>query len=126
MASTKIVGKAGSVEVPGQTEITGIKSWTLDITADVVETTSFDDAGVRAYLGTVTGWSGSFEGYKTGVPIVIGGAVQSTRLFEDTVTQPFWTGNLIVTGLTANSSHDGLVTYAYTFQGTGVLTEPGT
>lgn len=120
--STKIVGTNGFVEVPGAAAIAGMKSWTIDITADTGETTSFDDAGVRAYLGTVTGWSGSFEGYKTGIPNVIDGSVTNTRMFEDDTT--FWTGSLILTGLTASSSHDGLVTYAYTFQGTGELTEP--
>jgi len=120
--STKYTGKTGSVTISGA--IGGIKSWTLDVTADVVETTSFDDAGVRAYLGTVTGFSGSFEGYKTGIPKVIDGAVAAFTLAETSTATQDWTGNLILTGLHVTSSHDGLVTYAYDFQGTGALTEP--
>lgn len=122
--STKYVGKTGSVTI--SSAIAGIKSWTLDVTADTVETTSFDDAGVRAYLGTVIGFSGSFEGYKTGVPLVIDGDVDDFTLAETTTGTQAWTGSLILTGLHVTSSHDGLVTYAYDFQGTGALTEPTT
>lgn len=121
---SRTVGKLGAVEVPDNTEILGIKSWTLDITAGVVETTGFDSSGVQAYLGTVTGWSGSFEGYKDGVPIVIDGSATTIQLSEATpVDEVFWSGACIITSLTVNTSFDGLVTLAYTFQGTGVLTE---
>lgn len=122
--STKYVGKTGSVTIA--TAIAGIKSWTLDVTADIVETTSFDDAGVRAYLGTIIGFSGSFEGYKTGVPKVIDGAVVAFSLEETSTATQKWSGSLILTGLHAASSNDGLVTYAYDFQGTGALTKPTT
>ena len=120
--STKYVGNTGSVTIGSA--LAGIKSWSLDVSADTVETTSFDDAGVRAYLGTTTGFSGSFEGFKTGVPVVIDGAVAAFTLAETSTGTQVWTGNLILTGLHAASSHDGLVTYAYDFRGTGALTEP--
>ena len=122
--STKIAGLKGMVEVPDNTEIAGIKSWTLDITADTVETTTFDDVGVRAYMGTVTGWSGSFEGYKTGVCLVPGSTATTIQLSETTpVDEVFWHGAIFVTGLSVGLAHDGLVTVNYTFQGTGELTE---
>lgn len=121
--STKYVGTAGSVQVPDTLIIAGIKSWVLDVTSDTVETTSFDDLGVRAHLGTVIGWSGSFEGYKTMVPLVIDGSVESICKFSET-PGAYWLGTIILTGLTSNTSHDGLVTYNYTFLGTGELVEP--
>jgi len=123
--STKYSGNCGAVNfVTTGTEVTGIKSWTLDVTQEVDETTSFDDDSVRAYLPTIIGWSGTFEGYKTGVPIEVRGGPDLIELMETDTATHKWEGNAIITGLTAATSHDGLATYAYTFQGTGALTEP--
>lgn len=122
--SDKMVGKSGEVQVPTASEITGIRSWTLDVISDTVETTSFDDTGVRAYLGTGQGWSGTFEGYKTGVPITLGGAVSTITLRETGVGNEDWVGAVFITGHHTTSSHDGLVTYSYDFQGTAGVTEP--
>ena len=119
--STKYAGNAG--EVKAAASVAGIKSWTIDQVFDVGETTSFDDVGVRAYLPTVGGWTGSFEGYKTGVPLTIGAVIAGEFLETQTATQKF-TGSVILTGLHAATGHDGIVTYAYDFQGTGVLTLP--
>ena len=120
----RAIGTTGAVEVPDNTEIGGIKSWTLDITADAVETTGFDSSGVRSYLGTVFGWSGSFEGYKDGVCIVVEGSSTTIQLSETTpVDEVLWSGAVIITGLTVGHTHDGVCTVNYTFQGTGTLTE---
>ena len=123
--STKYAGKNGILQTPSLTAIAGIKSWTLDQTADALETTSFDDAGVAAYIGGVTRWSGSFEGYKTGTALVIDGSATTITCVEDTgLVGQTWSGACILTGVHAANSFDGLVTYAYDFQGTGALTEP--
>lgn len=125
--STKSVGNCGAVNyVTTGTEVTGIKSWTLDVVRDIVESTAFDSDSVAEYLGTLSRWSGTFEGYKTGVPIELHGGIDLIELMETDTSTHKWEGNVIITGLTASSSHDGIVTYAYTFQGTGVLTEPTT
>jgi len=122
--STKYTGKSGQVQTPTSSEITGINSWTLDVSSDVVETTSFDDSGVRAYLGTIQGWSGSFEGFKTGVPITLSGASATCTLRETGSANQDWVGTVYITGHHTTSSHDGLVTYTYDFQGSGGVTEP--
>ena len=122
--STKYTGSTGQVEVPDNTLVEGIKSWTIDVTSEVAETTAYEDAGVRSYLGTVFGWSGSFEGYKTGIPIVIDGSTSSINLREYVTGDVGWVGDCIITGVSASSTHDGIISYAYTFQGTGALTEP--
>ena len=121
--STKYVGKAGEVEVPAAGSIAGIKSWTLDFIYDVGETTSFDDVGVKAFLPLGSGWSGTFEGYKTGVPITIGSVTDIVLKETQTLNQD-WTGACIITGIHAATGHDGIVTYAYDYQGTGALTIP--
>ena len=104
-------------------EIDGIKSWTLDYKADVKEVTDFDDAGSKSFIVIGSGWSGSFEGYKDGVPLGIGTEVYLV-LGESTTAYNNWIGRVIITGASPDAPHDGIVTYKYTFQGTGLLQPP--
>jgi len=113
-------GKAGYVDT-GST-VAGIKSWTLDYTSDALETTDFGDAGVKSYIVGCSGWSGTFEGYKDGVPQSLAGASVTLKLYEDNTY--FWTGTAFITGVHANTAHDGIVSYSYDYQGSGALTVP--
>lgn len=116
----KISGKAGQVDAAS--EVVGIKSWTLDYTIDTLDTTDFNDAGVRTYIVGCSGWSGSFEGYKDGAPLPLAGASVTLKLYESQTANQFWTGSAFITGIHSNASHDGIVSYSYDFQGTGALT----
>lgn len=123
--STKYAGHHGILQTPSLTAIAGIKSWTLDQTCDAIETTSFDDLGVAAYIGGVTRWSGTFEGYKTGTALVCNDTATTITLVEAIgLVGQTWSGACIITGVHAANSFDGLVTYGYDFQGSGELTEP--
>ena len=115
-----ISGKAGQVDAASQ--VTGIKSWTLDYTADPLETTDFADAGVKSYVIGGTGWSGSFEGYKDGAPLAIAGASVTLKLYESQTANQFWQGSAFIVGIHSSAAIDGVVTYSYDFQGTGALT----
>jgi len=117
-----ISGKAGQVDAAS--EVLGIKSWTLDYTVDTLDATDFDDAGTKAYIVGCSGWSGSFEGYKEGgvAPLTLAGAAVNLALKETQTDTQKWTGSAYITGIHVNTSHDGIVTYAYDFQGTGALT----
>ena len=115
-----ISGKAGQVDAASQ--VTGIKSWTLDYTADPLETTDFADAGVKSYVVGGTGWSGSFEGYKDGAPLAIAGASVTLKLYESQTANQFWQGSAFIVGIHSSAAIDGVVTYSYDFQGTGALT----
>lgn len=116
-----ITGKAGQVLSPSA--VSGIKSWTLDYTADTLETTDFADAGVRSYIVGCSGWSGSFEGFKDAAPqaLTTGGTAIALELKESATAGQTWTGNAWITGVHASASFDGIVTYSYDFQGTGSL-----
>jgi len=119
-----ISGKSGFVKYDGGTEITGIKSWTIDAVADALETTDFADAGVRSFIAGCTSWSGSFEGYKEGAtPAILSGTVYSGDFGESDTTGQHWTGDILITGSHASVSFDGVVAYSYDFQGTGALTD---
>jgi len=106
-------------------DIAGIKSWSLDYTADALETTDFADDGTRSYIPGCSGWSGSFEGYKDGAPIGIGTQV-GLELAESATVSQMWLGNVIITGVHPSVSFDGIVSYSYDFQGTGPLTVAST
>lgn len=120
-----ITGKLGQVyaTTTGTTSVTvlGMKSWTLDYVGDALETTDFGDAGVRSYIAGLTGWSGSFEGYKDGAPWGLG-TLSRLELRESATTTQFWIGIALVTGIHESVSFDGIVSVSYDFQGTGALT----
>ena len=113
-------GKAGYVDTGSA--VSGIKSWTLDYNSDALETTDFADAGVKSYIIGGSGWSGSFEGYKDGAPQALAGAAVTLSLYEDATY--LWTGSAFITGISASTSADGIVSYSYQFTGTGALTVP--
>jgi predicted secreted protein len=113
-------GKSGQVDTGSA--VSGIKSWTLDYTADTIESTDFADAGVKTYVVGGSGWSGTFEGYKDGTPQTIGASI-TLKLYE-VAAGPYWTGTAFITGVSASTANDGIVSYSYTFQGTGALTAP--
>ena len=115
-----ISGKAGQVEAAS--EVLGVKSWTLDYVADTLESTDFDDAGIKMYIVGGSGWSGSFEGFKDTTPLPLAGAAVTVKLYESQTASQFGTGSAFITGIHVNTSHDGIVTYSYDFQGTGALT----
>jgi len=110
-------------DVRAVAEADGIKSWTLDYTTSTLDTTDFADSGVRSLLPGISQWSGSFEGYKDGVPLSIGSEVY--LLFgESNTAYQGWMGKAVITGAHPNVSYDGLVTYSYDFDGTGALEAP--
>lgn len=98
--------------------IAGIKSWQLDYTVDILDSTSFIDAGARTFSPGNSQWGGSFEGYKYGMPLSIGTNV-ILALAEGITTGQAWMGNAYISGAHVASSLDSLVTYSYDFQGTG-------
>ncbi len=116
-----ISGLSGEVQVASATA-TGIKEWSVDYVKDTIEYTDFADAGVKSYVLGGSGWAGSFSGYKDGIALVLSTATALLTLKEGTATGQVWTGAAYVTGFHDAVVNDGIVTYSYDFQGTGVLT----
>lgn len=98
----------------------GIKSWTVDYTADTLETTDFGSAGVKEYIIAGSSWSGTFEGYKDGAPLTIG-RQYGIKLYESATSTQIWTGFVLITGAHPSVAIDGVVSYVYDYQGTGAL-----
>ena len=118
----KVAGKTGSVTYAAGA-ITGINAWTLDYKANTEETTDFAASGVESHIPTTTGWSGTFEGFKNGAPKAIGSEIAFTFLESSTANQ-VWSGQAILTGVSASTSAKGIALYKYTFIGTAGLTIP--
>ena len=110
-------------DVEALNEITGIKSWTLDYTVGVVDVTDFGSTGTRDVLPAVSQWSGSFEGYKDGVPLSIGTEYYLT-MGESNTDYQGWLGKAVITGAHPNVAFDGSVSYSYDFEGTAALETP--
>ena len=116
----RISGKLGEVTVAAA-EVTGIKSWNVDQKVEALDSSGFDSDGVKAFIAGCSEWAGSFEGNKNGVPLTIGSEIALVLKESQTANQQF-NGQAIITGLSVKTDIAGLVTYSYTFQGTGTLT----
>ena len=114
-------GTAGQVDSPNS--VSGIKSWNLEYTVDMLDTTDFADSGVSSFIPGKTQWSGSFSGFKEGTPQdLTTGALILLTLWETQTGSEFWTGNAFITAVRVDVDNDGIVSYEYDFQGTSTLT----
>lgn len=116
---TKLAGKNGYINISSSV-VLGINQWSLDHTVDMLETTDFSASGIAAYIPGVSRWSGSFSGYKDGVPLALGTATVSLKLAESAATN--WQGSALISGIHVTTNHDGVVSYGYDFTGTGPIT----
>jgi len=122
----EVAGKGGSITCTNLT--VGIKSWSLNLVGDALETTDYGDNGHRTYTVGLDGWTGSCEvNWDAGNKLLVIGAVITNLIFTVVTTTTLYTGaEAIVTGIAVTSSVEGLVTMSVTFQGSGLceLTAP--
>jgi len=115
-----ISGRYGSVVFTSGDTL--IKSWTISYTAELYDSTNFDDStGGKSYVSGFTGWSGSYEGFYSTGNTAIPGSTGTAVFKTSTGISGLWTGDIIITGMDLGTAVDGLVTQSYTFQGTGAL-----
>lgn len=109
-------------------EVVGIRAWSMDVVANVLDTSAYSDGQDKVFTVVTKEWSGSFEGFKDGAPLAIGTHIALELMEAETVlpivpTQS-WRGQAVITNLRPASSVDGVVTYAYDFQGIHALEWP--
>jgi hypothetical protein len=118
-------GSEGTLKV-GANTIGEIRSFSISESADTLEDTSMGDAA-RTYKPSLTTFTGSVDVFwdeaDTGqMAMTVGASVTFSAYPEGaTAGDKYYTGTAIVTGLTINSSFDGMVEASITLQGTGVL-----
>ncbi len=127
-----IAGKGGGVYI-GDTpkKVAEIGNWSLDLSADDIDITSFDSDGWRERIQGIKEWSGSFEGnFKPddadGQAALIdawlnGQAVKLELQVNSTVK---FSGDAFV-NLSIEAPFDDKVIFSCDFSGTGALTPSG-
>ena len=131
-----LTGNNGALTVNGNS-VAAVRNFSVEMTADTIETTTMG-VDVRTYLTGMSQFSGSadiyfdaadFDTYETtfnptsGLVGASGVAVKFYIQENYSSTSDYaFTGNVIVTGYTVNSSMDGMVEASISFQGTGATT----
>ena len=131
-----ITGNNGAVTLNGNS-VAAVRNFSVEMTADTIETTTMG-VDVRTYLTGLSSFSGSadvyfdaadFDTYETSfnpTAGLVGASGVAVKLYiaenYASTSDYAFTGNVIVTGYTVNSSMDGMVEASISFQGTGATT----
>jgi predicted secreted protein len=115
--------------------IANVRNFSVELTRDTIETTTMQ-VDVRTYLTGLSSWSGSADIYfdpasSTGTIAThavlnptsgtVGQSTLTVELFLADSAGKF-SGEVIITGFTVNSSMDGMVEASISFQGSGACT----
>ena len=120
-------GSEGLVKVGGNT-LAEVRSFTLDISGEVIEDTSMGDS-FRSYKAGLGSYTASVECFFDETDAAQGaldvGSSLTLELYPEGAASgdTYFTGTVIVTGKSVTSSFDGMVEVAFTAQGTGGITE---
>jgi len=120
-------GSEGLVKV-GSATVAEVKSYSLEESADTIETTKMGDAA-RTYLPSLTSFSGSIDCFwdetdtSGQVALAVGASVTLVFYPEGADTgDTYYSGTALVTGKTITGSFDGMVEASISVQGTGAIT----
>lgn len=128
----------GAVNPPDDTvDVLGVKSWSLDIDCDALESTGMDSVGLRYYIPGLTGWKGTLEavwdtiaaGVTEPRDIIVGSTFNIRLLVSATLNNFYQATNAafdacLITRSSPNVTVDGIVSYTVDFVGNGALTWP--
>ena len=129
-----IIGHSGSCTV-GASTVTEAKSWSLDISQEVADVTSFNSSGWKESAATLKAWSGSITvifdgGDDTGQAALIAGVTSgsSVALVLNTAatgagTSEKFSGDAIITSMPITNDVNGIIEVSFSFTGTGALTQ---
>ena len=124
-----LAGSGGSVSIGTSNKVAEIAEWTLNLSAEDIDVTSFDSQGWRDRLVGIREWSGSFSGnlapgdtsgqsslftsFANGAPISLTLQVNDNNQFA---------GSAYITGLSVETPVTDKVSFSCDFVGTGELT----
>ena len=120
-------GSEGLVKV-GSATVAEVKSYSLEESADTIETTKMGDAA-RSYLPSLTSFSGSVDCFwdetDTAGQVALTPGASVTLVFYpegEASGDTYYSGTALVTGKTITGSFDGMVEASISVQGTGAIT----
>ena len=120
-------GSEGLIKV-GSATLAEVKSYSLEESADTIETTKMGDAA-RTYLPSLTSFSGSVDCFwdetdtAGQVALAVGASVTLVFYPEGEASgDTYYSGTALVTGKTITGSFDGMVEASISVQGTGAIT----
>ena len=124
-----ITGNNGAITLNGNS-VAAVRNFSVEMTADTIETTTMG-VDVRTYLTGLSAFSGSADVYFDASHYLLfspvnGASGVAVKLYiaenYSSTSDYAFTGNVIVTGYTVNTSMDGMVEASISFQGTGATT----
>lgn len=147
MAQITKTGTGGSIMISDSDDYTAyetvaeLRSWSLDESSDVVESTNMSSNRTRSYIATHKTWTGTMDVYQTfdestgnhqytqeggqAVSVIAVGETYKFKFYVDDSTATFahYDGDGIVTGISRSVAHDGMAEMTITVQGNSALTE---
>lgn len=119
-------GSEGTVHV-GTDAIAQIRSYTVDETADVIESTTLGNTS-KTFEASTTSFSGSIDVFwdetdTAQIALSVGSSVTIKFYPEGASTgDKYYSGTAIVTGVSITANNDSLVEASISIQGSGALT----
>ena len=106
----------------GSSDVTSnVKAWSLDYTADALDTTDFASGTNRSFIAGLKSWSGSFECNLDDTDVMPDPG-QITKLTLTASTGRTFAGNALITSIAPSVGVADLNGIAFNYQGTGALT----
>tara|TARA_R110000772_G_scaffold246780_1_gene360506 strand:+ start:175 stop:570 length:396 start_codon:yes stop_codon:yes gene_type:complete len=115
------LGTSGGTNIVGE-----VKSYSLEHTADTIEDTKMGD-GARTYKASLKSFSGSLDVFWDDTDtdgqgaFVVGNEIE-VNLYPAGVSDTYYSGSAIVTGVSRTGSFDGMIEASLSIQGNGDLT----
>ncbi len=126
------LGSEGTVRIGAAGVIAVVRDWSIEETADTVET-SVIGALARTYSTGLSSWSGSVNAYfdetdTAGQETMSIGSEVNLRVYPETsgiytAGETYFSGLAIVTSVSRSASFDGMTEVAFSVQGTGELSK---
>ena len=115
------LGASGGTNIVGE-----VKSYSLEHTADTIEDTKMG-AGARTYKASLKSFSGSLDVFwddtdTNGQGAFLVGNEIEVNLYPAGVSDTYYSGTAIVTGVSRTGSFDGMIEASLSIQGNGDLT----
>jgi len=128
-----IIGHSGSCTAASNAVGTS-KAWSLDLTGETVDTTTFASGGWKESAATLKAWSGTITvlfdgGADTGEASLITGITTGATVALELITSATgsgtaekYSGDALVTSMPITNDVNGIVEVSFSYEGTGELT----